>query len=450
MAITYDTITWLILSLGVNSAIIHFQDRMEERLNAAFWLFIASSLFFVLLQIILAPLIASLYKAPMLEPIIKISAIAILIHSFGGIHKSILVKNIDFKKISIMETTMNVLRNCMYIALAIAGFGVWSFIYPKIVHALISVIWLWKIERWRPKFSPQFHMWGEMLGYGKNVVFSNIIDYLLNNSSYIFIGSMVGSSFLGFYTFGYDKSMMIVNNIAYPAMMISFSSFARLQDHREKLKETFFKTIKLISIISFPYCIAQLILGQEFITAIYGNKWLFSVGIFQIILLFAMVRSITQSGVPVLQAIGKPEIVLKWNILYAPFYLFSIFIGFKINGLYGIAIFTTITGIAGSMLYLKIISGVLGWKYGDTLLNLYPSFVSSLIMGIILLFLKFLLSKAGANDLIILILLSLTGVYMYFLCLKIFFSCTYSLIQENLLKILNRDNIKNEETPEKA
>ena len=101
IAITLDIIIWLITSMGINAAVIHFQDNIEERLNAAFWLFLMSSSVIVIVLVILAPYIALLYKEPILVDIIRVSALAMFIACLGSAHKTILIKNIEFKKISI-------------------------------------------------------------------------------------------------------------------------------------------------------------------------------------------------------------------------------------------------------------------------------------------------------------------------------------------------------------
>ncbi|MCK7516049.1 MAG: oligosaccharide flippase family protein [Desulfobacterales bacterium] len=124
IAVTLDMIIWLVTSLGINAAVVHFQDNIEERKNAAFWLFLFSSSFFVAVQIVSAPYIAKFYGEPILADIIIISAIAMLISCLGAIHKTILIKGIEFKKISIIE------RGCQHwqkYALYSSCFcGVWS------------------------------------------------------------------------------------------------------------------------------------------------------------------------------------------------------------------------------------------------------------------------------------------------------------------------------------
>jgi O-antigen/teichoic acid export membrane protein len=294
------------------------------------------------------------------------------------------------------------------------------------------------MSKWRPKLKLDIKYWGEMFGYGKNVLFSNIIDYFLNNSSYIFIGSMVGAASLGIYSFAYDKSMMLVNTLVYSASMIIFPAFSRLQNHKSLLKEAFLKSIKLISFVSFPYSIAQIVLGPEYIKVIFGQKWTSSIVLFQMLLLYTMLRTISQCGNPLLQAIGKPNIVLKWNMIYAPVFITALFLGYKINGLYGIGFATTITGIIGALSYLFIISRVLKWRISDIYSVLLPSFVSSVLMGISIYSIRSIMKNNGISEVIILFTLVPCALLVYGLSIRIFFNGTYEFLLKTFMKFIGK------------
>jgi len=436
MAITLDTITWLVLALGVNSAVMYFQDNIEERLNAAFWLCLASSTFFFIVQMSVAPLIAHIYKEPMLIPIVRVSAIGLFITSMGAIQRTLLSKNLEYKRLSIFDACMNTLNNILYVALAFAGFRVWSFIYPKVIIAVITVITLWNMTKWRPEFKLYFKYWGEMLNYGKNVLFSSIIDYLLGNSTYILIGSLIGATYLGLYSFAYDKSMIVINNITAPIISISFPAFSRLQNHQEKLKNAFFKSVKMISLVSFLFGFVQLALGNEFINVLFGSKWTPAVILFQIIVIYSMLRAIILSGSPLMEATGNPHIVLRWNIIYAPVYIGCIFLGYKLGGLYGIAAATTIVGVIGSLIYLGIIMRVLNWKLSEFYSTIKPALFSSAITGSLLFLMKILLKSMDVSSFFILIILGPAGLLIYFTSIRLLFYDTFEFIVDNSTKFI--------------
>ena len=360
----------------------------------------------------------------------------------------------EFKKTSIIETANVTLKSVCYIVLAFMGYGVWSFIYPKVICAVVYLVSMWNVSSWRPKFQFSFKYWAEMFKYGQNILMSNIIDYVLNNSSYILIGNLVGSALLGIYTFAYDKSMMMVNTIAYSAMMISFPAFSRLQDHKDKLKSAYFKTVKFISMVAFPYSVGQLILGPEYITTVFGAKWAASVLIFQMLLLFSMLRAISQCSNALLSGIGKPHIVLRWNLVFSPIYIFSLYAGYKLGGINGVGAANAIIGSLGSIIFIVVASKSLGWTFKDNFDALNPCITSSVIMGILIYGLKVLLNLINTSSVVILATLVPVGIIVYFLSIKFLFKETYDFILFNMSKFIGGtrgvQNVLSEEDIEKT
>ena len=440
IALSFDMFIWLVTSLGINSAIVHFQDNIEERLNAGFWLFLASASVFITIQILIAPVIASFYHEAILADILRVTAIAIFITCIGAVQKSILIKNLEFKKIAILDVCLNIIKSTLYMILALLGFGVWSFIYPKVIVAAINTISLWNMTGWRPKLRFNFKYWIEMFNYGKNVLFSNIVDYFINNSSYILIGSMIGSASLGLYSFAYDKSMMVVNNIGYPVSMITFSAFAKLQDHKSKLKNAFLKTVKTISLLTFPCAIGQIILGPQYISTVFGSKWQTSIIIFQMILIYSMLRSISQCGTSLLNGIGRPDITLKCNLAYAPIFIGSLYAGSQLGGLFGIGLATALVGSLWAVIYVIIVLKQVNWTFSQIFSTIQGSLFSSIIMGSVIFLLKLLMQRLNSSDVFILATLIPAGILIYALSIRLFFNETYKFILESSAKFLNKKN----------
>lgn len=452
ISITLDFLTWFVMSFGINAAVVHFQDNIEKRFNAAFWMFIVFMGVISLALIIIAPFIASFYQASIIIPIISISAVALFIFSFGLVHKAILFREMDFKKISIVDSSMETLKNILFVVLALSGFRVWSFIYPKILIAFISVVWLWKITPWKPKFEFNFEYWRDMFNYSKNVFLGNILDFILNNSTHVLIGGIVSPAALGIYSFANDKSLMMIQNIAYPTSMLSFPAYTRLAEHTEKLKCAFINTIKSVSLITFPYTIGQITLVREYIISFYGEKWEPAVLVFQMLIIYTMIKSVSQAGNSLLQGIGRPEIVFKWNLFYTPVLLAAIFIGYKINGIYGIAALIALFGSIAAIGYLALIFRVLKWKLTILLETLLPSLSCSMIMASILLIVKKQLKLLEISDFNIFLILAVSGTVIYFAVLKLIFPEVYAFITDNMSKLTCKNVLTECETadnPEK-
>ncbi len=438
MAFTIDMLVWLLMAMGVNTAVIHFQDEVEKRLNAAFLLLLLSAIFFTGLQFTCAPWLAAFYKAPLLENIVKISAIGLFINSFGIIHKTILIKNIDFKKIETFETLISLLKISLSLFLAFSGFGVWSFIYPKVIGSVINVICLQHLTKWRPSLNISFKHVIEMINYGKYVVFSNMIDYLINNSSYIIIGSLIGSFALGLYSFAYEKSMMVFRNITYPLMTVFLPTYSKFRNDENLLKNAFIKTLQLISLFVFPYVFLQITLGQEYIIGIFGKKWESSVLIFQIILIYSMFRSISQCGNPILKVIGKSNIAFKWNLLYTPVFVLSAYFTAKYFDIYTVTLICMLIGLMGSLFFIMIVIQILNWNVKEVFKSLVPVFFSSFFTGIYIALFKPIMLQFCTDKLTVLITCAILGLTIYFINIYCFFRDFYILITKNLCKIIKK------------
>jgi|GEM_PF-1739122 len=440
ISITLDLLTWFVMSFGINAAIVHFQDNMEKRLNAAFWMFLIFTSLLSLGLIVCASLIAEFYSAPIVVHIIIFSAVAFFIQGFGLVHKAILFREMDFKKISILDSSVETLRNISFVVLAFSGFRVWSFIYPKIFIALISVVCLWKMTGWIPKKEFNFKYWPDMFKYSKNVFLGNILDFILNNSTHVLIGGMVGPAALGLYSFANDKSMMMINNVAYPTSMVSFPAYTKLRDHTEKLKEAFISTIKSLSLVTFPYTTGQITLVREYVICFYGSKWEPAVLVFQMLLIYTMIKSVSYAGNALLQGIGRPDIVFKWNLFYIPVLLSAIFIGNKAGGIYGIGALISVCGSFMALGYLVVIFKVLKWSLVSLFEILLPSLASSVIMASILVMLKAYLKFQNFSDFLIFFILAITGILIYFPLLKLTFPGTFNFVFQNIVKLTGRNN----------
>lgn len=445
MSIVLDTITWLILSLSINSAIVHFQDKVEERLNAAFWMMIIAGTLLTLAQVAVAPFVAKFYKEPILNDIIVVSALSLFINSFGTVQRTLLTKTIDFKKISVIESTINIFRSVLFVIFALLGFKVWSFIYPKVIVSIVNVIWLWKASDFRPKFRAYFHHWKEMFNYGKSVLLSGTIEFVLSNFNYIFVGGYIGSTALGLYSFAYDKSMMAVSNIAYPLSMIAFPAYARLQNETEKLKTHFYKTIKTISLLSIPYSMFVIAVGPQMVRFFYGEKWIGAILIFQIILFYSMFRSITHFATPLLQAIGKQDLVLRWNLVFAPVYIASIFLGYKVEGVIGIAVAASSLGVLGSFVYLYILAKSQEWSFKEVTNNIMPAMVSGVGLFLILLPFKKFLEMRHFPDVSIILASMILASILYILILRFVFEDTFRMVLSDVAKSIKKKEAQNTE-----
>lgn len=156
--------------LGIGQAIIYKKDEIEKTADTAFILtpIIGISLF--ALGYLIAPLIAIFFKNASLAPVVKLLALTIVLSSLEVVPSFLLEKELRFKKKVIAEILPTVGYTGVAISLAYLGYGLWSIVYGHVVYKIMSLILIWYISSWRPKFQFNKAISKELLNYGKYII----------------------------------------------------------------------------------------------------------------------------------------------------------------------------------------------------------------------------------------------------------------------------------------
>lgn len=186
--------------------------------------------------------------------------------------------------------------------------------------------------------------------------------------------------------------------------------------------------IDLISIITIPVMTLMLINAKLLIQFIYGEKWLDSVIIFQVLAFFVMIKSITSPTNGLFNAMGQPRKSLLFLRIFVPIFLISIFIGAQFKSLFIFTLILVIVRMIGSLILmkdaLKLINITNFNAFKDVLFLVVLSVIFSALSFIIpdYLFLKLIMS-----------FLFLLSVFLYF---KILSNAKYQSILMDIKKLI--------------
>lgn len=306
----------LMSELGLGPAIIQKSDIEEGKLRQVFGLSILINTILCLFLLVAAPLIAGFYQENRLTLILRVIAFQLILNAFIVVPQSLLIRKLDFKGISILEVSGNVLCSLLSLGLALNGFGVWSLVIGNYANVLIKVIGINYISPFvrLPDFS--FHGIHRFMVYGGNITITRILWFFYSQADVFIAGKLLGTQQLGFYsvsmnlaTLPLQKISGIINNVAFPA-------YAQIQDDMDLVRSHFLKTVRGLSILSFPVLWGISCVSPELVNVFLGAKWLPAVLPLQIVTLVMPLNVINNTFSPLMQGIGRPEISLK-NVLWA-------------------------------------------------------------------------------------------------------------------------------------
>ncbi len=310
LANTYLGFITLVTNIGFGSAIIHYQKSTQEQLSTIYWINFLIAVISFLIVLSTASYVANFYNEPELKLVIRLISINILLTPLFIIHYKIKERDLEFKflsKITVMATFFGAF---MAVVAALYGLGVYSLVIQSLSLTVVKLTLILIYSNWRPSFTMNIRKIYSMIWYSVKYKASDLVLYFERNIDYLVMGKVFNSTTIGYYAFAYNIMYTPVKRISYIFNDILFPSFSSIKDEKSRIIKGYFKSITLISMISFPIMTIIALNANLIIITIFGDKWIEAIPIVQILCFAGAIQSISQVGGVIFSSIGKPEINL--------------------------------------------------------------------------------------------------------------------------------------------
>jgi O-antigen/teichoic acid export membrane protein len=419
MASVFTGLIATVNELGLSAAIIQRQDLEDRHLDAAFW---ASLLMGIVLWVISAaasPLVGAFYNAPMVQPIMIASALGFVVGPISVVHRAMLDRALAFNRLAAVEIGGILLGGIFSVTLAFLGCGVWSLIVGNLLREAGTVIVGWYVNRWRPAWRFDFASFKELFRFGGNVAGTRVVNYATANVDYMLIGRLLGATQFGHYSMAYHLITWPLRHVSFLVTKVTFPAFSSIQEDLSRLRRGYLKSISYISLITFPALAGLIAVAPEFVRTVYTAKWVPAILPIQVLCVAGLFKSVGTTVGSVIQSRGRPDIELKWNLVYLVLITVSVLLGVR-YGIVGVAASITILVILTTPIIQGISNRLIRLSWKDYLQALLPATLGSALMLFELIAYKRVLSSvAWANDWVVLCTSVPLGAISYLLMLKL-------------------------------
>jgi len=289
MVLVFTNFASVFADMGFGVALVQKLDVTQHHKNAVFWISIVIGAVTTLIMAAAAPLIASFYNVPEVQPLAVAISLIFFINAFATVKVALLQKAMDFRKIAAAQLTSTVISGLVALYLAFSGFGVWSLVAMYIASAIVNVAVLWMITPWRPDFSLQWHALKDLSKFTLNLLGFSVFNYWTRNGDNLLVGRFVGSAALGIYARSYQILLLPVSQVSGVITNVMFPAFSAIQKDVERVKDMYLKSISVISLVTFPLTLGLLVVSQSFVLALFGDKWAEMVPILQVFCLLGLI-----------------------------------------------------------------------------------------------------------------------------------------------------------------
>jgi PST family polysaccharide transporter len=366
---------------GVGEYIIYDQQEgREERIHAAFWLNLTLSLGVMVLGWLSLPVISRFYTTPGLTAVMATLIVRYGLDSLSIVPDALIKKTINFQKLVIRDTILEIGTSICSVVLALLGWGVWSLVIPGFFVAPLRFIAVMRMSSWSPSLPLRLSLWRTIFKFSGNIIGWNLATTIMAEGDTLIVGKTLGSKQVGLYNQAFQAANMIYGNVSSVVGRLAMPSLSAVAQDPLRLRNAFHRMLRIVGIISFPLLIGLFVVADLFVLTIYGSQWQASILPLQILLIYAISRSVDAPATVIYNVVGKPELGLKFSLGLIPFYILSIWIGSS-WGIVGVAIGVTVTRVLGGLVAVGIAAHLLKETTGELLWQLWHPLSAALLMG---------------------------------------------------------------------
>lgn len=384
MPAIFLAIAQVLIDSGFANALIRKPDLNEKDLSTAFYFNILVGLGSYLILFIASPFIAGFFNTPILSKLLKVTALVVFLNSLGIVQQAVLTKKMDFKTQAIISAISTFLSGSLGVWMAYNGYGVWSLVFQQVSGALLRVILLWFLGKWKPIWIWSNASLKYLWNFGSKVVVIGLLDSLFNNVYAFVIGKKYDTADLGNYTRAQQFADLPINNIGEIVRRVSLPLLSEIQEDNNRLSVIYLRLLEMLSLLIIPLMFGLAAMASPLIITLLGIEWEGCVLFFQILCIAKIWTPFSAINTNLLQVKGRTDLLLKLDI--AKKLVFTIIIGltFYHGVIYlvgGFGLYTLI-GFVINTYYTKRIIGV---SFFMQLKAISPSLLYSLTMMLVVL-----------------------------------------------------------------
>jgi len=361
---------------GVTAALIQRQRVEEAHLSSVFWLNVGVGAALACTAWLAAPLVADFYDQAGLTAVVRWSALALAIGTLSVVQYALAVRQLEFKRITLIEIGSVISSAAVAVAMAMNGYGFWSLVGQTLAGSIVKAAALWLSAGWRPKAAWKSAAVKDVAAFSLSIAGFNLVNYFSRNVDYLLIGKYLGPEALGYYTLAYKLMLYPLQNVSAVVARVAFPLLARLQSDAAALRRQYLRITRGIGLVTFPMVGGLFVLADSIVAIVFGDRWQQAVPLIRILCATALFQSVGTTVGVIYQAVGKPHIQLRMACILALLLFVALAVGVQF-GVQGVAV-----AYAGLMVVWANCSFLVAFRLiGLPIRRFYASLAPALAIG---------------------------------------------------------------------
>lgn len=311
----FISIASLFVDCGFTNALIRKPNVTEKDLSTSFYYSIIVGIICYFIIYFSSPWIAKFYNVPILETLMRITALTFFISPLNTPLIVILQRRMDFKTPARINILTKIFGGVLGIICAYMGLGLWSLVVLSLSSAFLNFLITWFVVKWIPHDKWSMHSFKYLFSYGNKILATFLIDRIYMNITPIIIGKFYSPTQLGVYNRALGYAQLPSQQLTGVVSSVTFPALCKVQDNDLLLATNYRKMLRFTAFIIFPIMTLLYVLAEPFIILLITDKWIECVPYLQLMCIWWIWSPIHSLNLNILLVKGRSDLFLKIEII---------------------------------------------------------------------------------------------------------------------------------------
>ncbi len=274
----------------------------------------------------------------------------------SSVYSATVEKELIYKKLSIIRFISAVVAAIGGITLAYRGFGVWSIVGKELLMTLVCFIGFRAVSPWRFTWRFDRESSKRLIRFSWGMLFSRGLEAAWFKLDNLLVGSLLGTTSLGYYSQGRYFVDLGNTAVAPAATKVAFPFYSKLQKDPIKLSQACHIVNFFLIRLMFPLALILILFPEPIITLLYGSKWSPTAPIIRFLALCVVIVPVSENLKILLYSLGRFKEIIRLRLIQILILIPALFIGVKLYGAMGAAIAFMLSagiGVVGTYYYTR-------------------------------------------------------------------------------------------------
>jgi len=311
LVLVFSGLIQLLSDVGFSASIVQLPDLTEEDCATAFWAGLGVATICFAGAFFAAPYVAAFYGEPRVRWMFVAVASGLVVGALMTTQASLLWRRMEFKALELRGMFAAVVASAVGIASAAAGLGPWALILQALALGLASMVTIWAVSPWKPRFAFSLASLKRMATFSTNVFASRFLTEGDRNADNLLVGRFLGAHALGIYSIGYSVILIPAERLVWPAQNVLIPALASLQNDVEAMQRLWLRALRLLASAIVPTMLGAILVCPELVHVVLGQKWAPAIPVIQVLAWVALIQSLVAFNGGVLQSRNRSGLLVR-------------------------------------------------------------------------------------------------------------------------------------------